>query len=89
MAIAGIPPYAWETKEGELKYSRKELAKYNRQHSNSLNDLDGLYTSEQVQQILLKAAEYWIDGYDYYNDQFTTVDYDLEVYDFMKSQEEE
>lgn len=89
MAIAGVIPYAWETKEGELKYNPKELAKYNERHNNTLNDEAGLYTTEQVEEILLNAAEFWIDEYDYYNDQFITVDYDLEVYDFMKSREED
>lgn len=89
MAIAGVTPYAWETKEGELIYSRTELDEYNKKYSNTLTDREGLYTSEQVEEILLKAAEYWIDGYDYYDEQYRPVDYADEVYDFIRSQEED
>ena len=48
MAIAGENPYAWETKEGNLKYSCGELAEYNKRYNNKLGDEEGLYTPYQV-----------------------------------------
>lgn len=54
MAIAGENPYAWETKEGCLKYSRDELAEYNKRYNNELDDEEGLYTPYQVKLLLTK-----------------------------------
>lgn len=54
MAIAGENPYAWETKEGNLKYSRDELAEYNKRYNNELGDEEGLYTPYQVKLLLTK-----------------------------------
>ena len=89
MAIAGVKPVGYATSElGSLEYAKTSITD-NAMLPISLTSGTELYTTEQVEEILLKAAEFWIDEYDYYNDQFTTVDYDLEVYDFMKSREEE
>lgn len=56
MTIAGIKPYAWETKEGELKYSQDGLNEYNRIYNNNLGNEVGLYTEEQVRDILIKFS---------------------------------
>lgn len=89
MAIAGVKPVGYATSElDSLEYAKTSITD-NSMLPISLTSGTELYTTEQVEEILLKAAEFWIDVYDYYNDQFITVDYDLEVHDFMKSQEEE
>lgn len=89
MAISGVKPVGYATSElGSLEYAKTSITD-NAMLPISLTSGTELYTTEQVEEILLKAAEFWIDVYDYYNDQFITVDYDLEVYDFMNSQEEE
>ena len=50
---ADLPePYAWETKEGELRYSRKGLAEYNRVYNNSQGLADSLYTVDQMRAAL-------------------------------------
>ncbi|NFA02007.1 hypothetical protein [Weissella cibaria] len=54
MTIAGENPYAWETKEGNLKYSRDELAEYNKRYNNEIGDEEGLYTPYQVKLLLTK-----------------------------------
>lgn len=89
MAISGVKPVGYATSElGSLEYAKTSITD-NAMLPISLTSGTELYTTEQVEEILIKAAEFWIDVYDYYNDQFITVDYDLEVYAFMKSQEEE
>ena len=89
MAIAGVKPVGYATSElGSLEYAKTSIID-NAMIPISLTSGTELYTTEQVEEILLKAAEFWIDVYDYYNDQFTTVDYDLGVHNFMKSQEED
>lgn len=55
--------------------------------ANKVGDLPSgtkLYTDEQVYEILKKAAEYWVDNYDHYNEQFIDIDYDIEVTEFIK-----
>lgn len=83
MAIAGETPYAWETKEGELKYSHEELVDYNKRYNNQIGDEQGLYTANQVREILIKFSSK-IEAVDEMEPPFIP-----DVDDFMKSQEEE
>lgn len=89
MAIAGVKPVGYATSElGSLKYAKTSITD-NDMLPISLASGTELYTAEQVEEILTRAAVAWIDGYDAYDEVYVTVDYDLEVHDFMKSQEEE
>lgn len=46
------PPYAYETKEGELLYTEKAREDYNKTYNNRLGKYDALYTREQVDELL-------------------------------------
>ena len=45
-------PYAWETKEGGLRYDREAVADYNSTYHNSIGIEDSLYTVDQMREAL-------------------------------------
>lgn len=85
MAIAGIKPAAFATSElGSMEDAVTSITD-NTMKPISLPSGTALYTEEQVHEIIMKAAQYWIETWDWYDDEPIDVDYDGEVLEFMES----